>query len=48
MLSAPRFQKITLNLQGGRKYTITPGSLPQDRNYITHQEIIGKFIAPYK
>ena len=39
MLSAPRFQKITLNLQNGRKYVITPESLPKDRNYITHQEI---------
>ena len=40
MLSAPRFQKITLNLQSGRKFIITPTSLPQDRNYITHQEIV--------
>jgi len=39
MLSAPRFQKITLNLQGGKKYTITPNSLPKDRNYITQSEI---------
>ena len=40
MLSSPRFQKITLNLIGGKKYTITPKSLPKDRNYITHGEII--------
>ena len=40
MLAAPRFQKITLNLQGGRKFTITPSSLPTDRDYITHQEIM--------
>ena len=39
MLSAPRFQKITLNLQGGKKYTIMPNSLPKDRNYITQSEI---------
>ena len=40
MLSAPRFQKITLNLQDGKKYTITPTSFPKDRNYITQSEII--------
>lgn len=40
MLSAPRFQKVTLNLQGGRKYVITPQSQPKDRNYITHGEIL--------
>ena len=39
MLSAPRFQKITLNLQNGKKYTITPTSFPKDRNYITQGEI---------
>ena len=39
MLSAPRFQKITLNLQNGKKYTITPTSFPKDRNYITQDEI---------
>ena len=41
MLSTPRFQKVTLNLQGGRKFVITPQSLPKDRNYITHSEIVG-------
>ena len=40
MLSAPRFQKVTLNLLDGRKFTITPTSLPQDRHYITQGEII--------
>ena len=40
MLSMPRFQKVTLNLQNGRKFTITPNSLPIDRHYITHGEII--------
>jgi len=40
MLSAPRFQKVTLNLLEGRKYIITPESLPKDRNYITQGEII--------
>ena len=40
MLATPRFQKVTLNLQEGRSYTITPTSLPQDRNYITQEEII--------
>ena len=40
ILAAPRFQKVTLNLQEGRSYTITPTSLPQDRNYITQEEII--------
>ena len=42
MLSAPRFQRITLNLQNGRRFVITPESLPKDRPYITHREIIGK------
>ena len=42
MLSAPRFRKVTLNLEGGRQYVITPESLPKDRHYITHQEIIGR------
>ena len=41
MLSAPRFKKITLNLQEGKTFTITPTSLPHDRHYITHQEISG-------
>ena len=40
MLAAPRFQKITLNLQEGRKFTITPNSLPKDRTFITHREIV--------
>ena len=40
MLSEPRFKKVTLNLQGGKKYEITPQSLPKDRNYITHDEIV--------
>ena len=40
MLSAPHFQKITLNLQDGKKYIITPDSFPKDRNYITQKEII--------
>ncbi|MBO7538598.1 MAG: GH92 family glycosyl hydrolase [Prevotella sp.] len=40
MLSAPRFQKLTLNLHNGRQFTITPSSFPSDRNYITHQEIM--------
>ena len=39
MLAAPKFQKITLNLQDGKKYTITPTSFPKDRNYITQGEI---------
>ena len=42
MLSAPRFQRITLNLQNGRRFVITPESLPKDRTYITHREIVGK------
>lgn len=42
MLSEPRFQRITLNLQNGRRYVITPESLPTDRCYITHMEITGK------
>ena len=41
MLSAPRFQKITLNFDNGKHFVITPESLPRDRNYITHHEIIG-------
>ena len=40
MLSAPRFQKVTLNLLDDKHYTITPTSLPTDRNYITQGEII--------
>ena len=40
MLSAPRFQKVTLNLLEDRSYTITPTSLPKDRDYITQGEII--------
>jgi predicted alpha-1,2-mannosidase len=39
MLAAPRFQKVTLNMEKGRKFTITPNSLPLDRNYITQDEI---------
>lgn len=39
MLSEPRFRRITLNLQGGRRFVITPESLPKDRCYITHGEI---------
>ena len=42
MLCAPRFQRITLNLQNGHCFVITPESLPQGRNYITHGEIINK------
>ena len=42
MLSAPQFQRVTLNLENGRRFTITPESLPKDRNYITHSEIIGR------
>jgi len=45
MLSAPRFQRITLNLQNGRRFVITPQSLPQDRTYITHGEITGSTTA---
>ena len=41
MLSAPRFQKVTLNLQNGKHFVITPASFPKDRSFITHQEIIG-------
>ena len=40
MLSAPRFQRVTLNLENGRRFTITPTSLPADRHYITHGEIV--------
>ena len=45
MLSKPRFQRVTLNLQNGRQYTITPESLPKDRNYITHGEIVRGYDA---
>ncbi len=41
MLSAPRFQKITLNPDGGRPFVITPNAFPQDRHFMTHSEIIG-------
>ena len=41
MLSAPRFQRITLHPDGGRPFVITPSSFPQDRHFITHSEIIG-------
>ena len=40
MLGRPRFRRITLNLQNGRRFIITPESLPKDRNYITHEEIV--------
>ena len=40
MLATPRFQKITLNLLEGRKFTITHNSLPIDRPYIIQGEII--------
>ena len=40
MLSAPRFQKVTLNLPEDKHYTITTTSLPIDRNYITQDEIV--------
>ena len=40
MLSAPRFQKVKLNLQNGRQFTITPSSLPKERHFITHGEIL--------
>ena len=39
MLAAPRFQKVTINMEKGRKFTITPNSLPLNRNYITQDEI---------
>ena len=39
MLSAPRFQKVTLNGPVGHQYVITPDSFPKDRNFITQQEI---------
>ncbi len=42
MLAAPRFRKVTLNLEGGQQFVITPESLPRDRNYITHGEITGR------
>ena len=41
MLSAPRFQRITLHPDGGRPFVITPNAFPQDRHFITHSEIIG-------
>ena len=41
MLSAPRFQRITLHPDGGRPFVITPSSFPQNRHFITHSEIIG-------
>ena len=44
MLCEPRFKRITLNLQNGRRFVITPESLPKDRNYITHKEIVEKTI----
>ena len=40
MLTQPRFQKVTLNLENGRRFTITPASLPKNRNFITHGEIV--------
>ena len=40
MLSAPRFQRVTLNLENGKSFTITPTSFPSDRHYITHGEIM--------
>lgn len=43
MLSQPRFQKVTLNLEDGRQFVITPESLPKDRHYITHGEIAGGY-----
>ena len=45
MLSKPRFQRVTLNLQDGRQYVITPESLPKDRNFITHGEIVRGYDA---
>ena len=39
MLSAPRFQKVTLNGPLGHQYVITPDAFPKDRNFITQQEI---------
>ena len=47
MLSRPRFQKVTLNLQGGRQFVITPDSLPRDRSYITHGEIVRGYDAVF-
>ena len=41
MLSAPRFQKITLHPDGGRPFVITPNTFPRDRHFMTHSEIIG-------
>ncbi|MBR1389141.1 MAG: GH92 family glycosyl hydrolase [Prevotella sp.] len=40
MLTAPRFQKVTLNMQNGRQFTITPNSLPKNLGFITHSEIV--------
>ena len=40
MLTQPRFQKVTLNLENGRRFTITPALLPKDCNFITHGEIV--------
>ena len=40
MLSAPRFEKVTLNLADDKHFTITPTSLPTDRNMITQGEIL--------
>ena len=40
MLAAPRFQRVTLNLENGQSFTITPTSLPSGRHYITHGEIM--------
>ena len=45
MLTKPRFQKVTLNLDNGRQFTITPDSLPRDRNFITHGEIVRGYDA---
>ncbi len=40
MFSAPRFRKVTLNLGKDRHFVITPESLPKDRCYISHSEIM--------
>ena len=42
MLAQPRFRRITLNLSGGRRFTITPQSLPAGRIRISHSEITGR------
>ena len=42
MLAQPRFRRITLNLSGGRRFTITPQSLPAGRTWISHREITGR------